>query len=269
MKASIIGQPLKHIAFGEGTVSNINGNIIEVQFSEGIKKFLYPDAFSKYLILQDEQMQSEIVHLNNIKLKKEKAVRMKRNEEQEKMWQLRTLKIVKNSQAAFNIPFSDISKLSENCEVFTGCYLSGYSKGQPRIPNKINPNSACLLTALPDEKDESSRRIIGVFMVGEDFIGENCKDGIIKAHSKYSVFLPSDKYMPYWNYFEQSARVSRWGQVPFKYFDNITMQSILSDMVRSLKKTNKATAAKNFYRYFCELNRLPADSVQVSSESKK
>lgn len=265
MKVSLIGQPIDHRSFGMGVVKDINENIIEVQFPDGIKKFLYPDAFSKFLVLKDESMQDEITKLNNLKRKKEKAVRMKKNAEQEKLWQLRTLKIAKNSQAVFNIPFSDIDAITEKCEVSTGCYLSGYSKGQPRIPNKINPNSACLLTTVPDGKNEESREIIGVFMAREDFIGENCTDGIIKSHSKYTLFIPSEKHLSYWKYFDENDSSMRWGHVPFKYFDNNKMQTILADITKSLKKTKQEKEAKNFYRYFCSINRLSDDFTGVPS----
>lgn len=43
----LIGQPIKHVTFGKGVVTDWNGNVITVCFSAGEKKFIYPDAFSQ------------------------------------------------------------------------------------------------------------------------------------------------------------------------------------------------------------------------------
>lgn len=48
----LIGQPIKHVTFGKGVVTDWNGNVITVCFSAGEKKFIYPDAFSNFLILK-------------------------------------------------------------------------------------------------------------------------------------------------------------------------------------------------------------------------
>ena len=49
----LIGQPIKHVTFGKGVVTDWNGNVITVCFSAGEKKFIYPDAFSNFLILKN------------------------------------------------------------------------------------------------------------------------------------------------------------------------------------------------------------------------
>ena len=48
----LIGQSIKHVTFGKGVVTDWNGNVITVCFSAGEKKFIYPDAFSNFLILK-------------------------------------------------------------------------------------------------------------------------------------------------------------------------------------------------------------------------
>ena len=44
---------VKHKKFGEGKYFNIYGQYIEVQFSEGIKKFMFPDAFDNNMLETD------------------------------------------------------------------------------------------------------------------------------------------------------------------------------------------------------------------------
>lgn len=47
----IINEKIKHITYGDGQVISQKAEILSIQFSEqhGVKNFLYPDAFAKYL----------------------------------------------------------------------------------------------------------------------------------------------------------------------------------------------------------------------------
>lgn len=57
-------------------------------------------------------------------------------------------------------------------------------------------------------------------MVRDDFWGAYCREGMIRAHDRYKLYLPSGSMLPYWNYFEQEEFVPRWGKVVFKYFSS-------------------------------------------------
>ena len=49
-----------HKTFGEGVVANRDGNYINVSFGGNIKRFVYPDAFEKFLTLADGTVSDEI-----------------------------------------------------------------------------------------------------------------------------------------------------------------------------------------------------------------
>ena len=55
----LIGQPIKHVTFGKGVVTDWNGNVITVCFSVGEKKFICPDAFSNFLIFEKRRRPEE------------------------------------------------------------------------------------------------------------------------------------------------------------------------------------------------------------------
>ncbi|MEG0852662.1 MAG: hypothetical protein RSF82_02225 [Angelakisella sp.] len=223
----------------------------------GDKKFIFPDAFSGFLILKDKAANSEINAMLNKRLEEQNEQKQKNQEEQKRRNRIRTLKIAPNSQAAFNVSEKDIDEVFLSGAVSTGCYLSGYSKGEPRIPNRIKPNSACLLTHCPKDAPEKERRIIGAFMVKEDFFGDLCRSGIVEGHKQYIVHLTSEEELSFWDYFSYSQSVSRWGNTVFKYFSNDIMQQILLDMQKVLAGTEKEAVTHKFYQYFCEMNRLP------------
>jgi hypothetical protein len=49
-----------HKTFGEGIVTNHEGNYINVSFGGMVKRFVYPDAFDKFLTIDDEDILSAI-----------------------------------------------------------------------------------------------------------------------------------------------------------------------------------------------------------------
>lgn len=262
MQPQLLGQPVKHISFGKGIITNVSDQIVTVHFPEGEKRFLYPEAFSDFLTLKDEEKQKEINDKHNQNLQAEKAARKKECEALERRRQIRTMKITPKSQAAFHIDLNEADSMIEFGFVSAGQYLTGTSKGSPRIPKRLKPNSACLLTGIPQGGAEKDRKILGVFMVKENFWGEHCLDGMVEAHVKYKICLPSDMTLFYWAYFEHNDTFPRWGNVPLKYFSNHIMQKILLDLVSLFTDTEKKPLIDEFYQYFCEINRLSVKQTE-------
>ena len=120
----------------------------------------------------------------------------------------------------------------------------------------MKPNSACLLTTIPPQGQESDRRIEGFFMVRNDFLGNQCHDGRIKAHETYRIALPSDLRPSYWDYFQHGESFPHWGRVTFKYFSTDIMHTILHDAAQKLTGTAQQETAEAFLEYFREMNRL-------------
>ena len=257
MQTQLLGQPVRHASFGSGVITDISSEVVTIFFSEGEKKFRYPDAFSKFLTLIDDAKQEAVKAKYSKKVRSEEAARTKELEKAARFRKIRTMKISANSQAAFDIDFSEADSLIKNGVISTGCYLSGCSKGKPRIPNRMNPNSACLLTGLAEGKKEKDRLILGIVMLKDDFWGEDCRDGMLKFHDEYRILLPPEARLPYWDYFKHHKTAPSWGRVAFKYLENTAMQTILLDMVRALEGTRQESAAREFCEYFCAVNRLP------------
>ena len=145
----LLGQPVRHNAFGTGVITGLSGNIITIDFAQGEKRFQYPDAFSRFLTLKDAGKQNEIRAGYERRLRAERAERQKELERQERLGKIRSMKVTPYSQAAFDIPWKEAKAAAEADAVSTGFYLSGYSKDRPRIPSRLKPNSACLLTTVP------------------------------------------------------------------------------------------------------------------------
>lgn len=255
MQTQLLGQIVRHPTFGAGTVTSLSGNIVTVRFVQEEKNFLYPEAFSGFLTLEDAGKQAQLAAINEEKKAAWRAKIHRECAELERFRKIRNMKISPKAQAVFSLSEEELAELPETKTVSTGCYLSGYSKGEPRIPSRIKPNTACLLTVLPGEQ-EAKRQIVGVFMVPETFWGEKCRDGLVPMHPKFSLMLPREKYLSYFDYFPAGEKIPAWGRVSFKYFANTDMESILWNIRRELTGTEQAATAAEFYSYFCKLNHL-------------
>lgn len=262
----LIGQPIKHNKFGRGIVTDWKDSIITVCFEIGEKRFIYPDAFANFLILQNDVIQQQIQEILNTREAKKEEERKILQEIQERRNMLNSLKISPQSQAVFDIKPDKIDTVFDSWVVETGSYISGYSKGFPRIPDRLKPNSMCLLTARNKQQTEEKRRVIGAFMVEDDFLGSYCRDGIIHAHSCYRLQLPLEQQSLFWPYIVKEPQKQRWGNVPFKYMSNYAAEKILFDL-KSRVCEDEQRCIEEFYQYFCEMNRLqPRIEVENTHE---
>jgi len=57
-----IGQKVEHVSYGQGEIVNHEGPRIEVRFTDEAetRKFMYPDAFEKFLTMQDEKCRAQV-----------------------------------------------------------------------------------------------------------------------------------------------------------------------------------------------------------------
>ena len=152
----LIGQSIKHDTYGKGVVTDWKDTTITICFPVGEKKFIYPDAFSQFLHLKDTALQREVQELLDKRKAAKRAERQALQEMQDRKSLLRNLKISPQAQATFDIKADEKEKLFSTWSVSTGCYTNGYSKGEPRIPNRLKPNSMCLLTERSAEQPEKS-----------------------------------------------------------------------------------------------------------------
>lgn len=244
----LIGQTIRHRTFGAGVVTGQAEDTVTVLFRDNERKFIYPDAFVGFLVLKDRETQKEIEKHIRERDAAILAAKQAGEAEREKRRRLLNFSITANSHAVFNIPPEKVGETAGVCRVSTGTYLSGGSKGLPRVPERMKPNSVCLLTVRPAGREERERRIVGAFMVRDDFFGEDAADGVIEGHPLHRVILPERDRPLFWEYTGPDAP-PRWGNTSFKYCSEDTAGRILADMA-------ELTRDAEFYRYFCKINRL-------------
>lgn len=253
----LIGQTVKHRAFGSGVIEELTGNVVTVNFSDGDKKFIYPDAFESFLSLEDEESMKEFNKLMENRRIRIQAKRQEQHEKDVTRKRIYCIKIGHDSHAVFSVDNNGVKEFEEKGYAFTGRYMSGFSEGRARTAGRIKPNSLCFLTVLEKGKPETERVLRGIFMAAEDFYGDECTDGQVKAHKKYCIMLDKNSLFRLWEPVAETEVPKRFGGICFRYVSEDAAKKILL-AVRERLGEEKKELADEFYEYFCKVNKISA-----------
>lgn len=68
-RKDLLNLKVKHSVFGVGIITEVSNNYLTVKFTSKESKFVYPDAFEKFITVDDESVQAEIIEeIKNKKL---------------------------------------------------------------------------------------------------------------------------------------------------------------------------------------------------------
>ena len=266
---NLINEQVTHNSFGKGNVVSNTESHIEVHFSSGNKKFIFPDAFGTYLTLLNQKASDSIKVLlqkredehnqKELETEKERTLEIEKLQRELNLEKLmKNYKNYSNSQAAFWCEEEDKEKIFTEWRVFTGEIKSGDKQGQPNQPIRLNKNSACLLTSRDPGTPEKDRYIAGIYMVAEDFVGKLCEDGYVPAHPEFKLQLSkeeSEKIL-FWNYYinKNYPNNMTWNTRKYRYIDNICIAQILRDILILKGNSKERELVQNFIKYFNQLN---------------
>ncbi|KAB2336127.1 malate synthase [Cytobacillus depressus] len=268
---NLINKKVTHKRFGMGSIVRHNDSSIEINFASENKKFVFPDVFGKHLKIHDKSVANSLEKILQKKEMERKKEEWKKEEEkkfQRKNQELRLEheKLMKNhklhpeSQMVFWCDTEEKNSSFSEWKVFSGVIKSGNNKGNPNKPIRLHQNSAVLLTAIDSSMPEKDRRILGVYMVNEDFIGKLCEDGYIPAHSKYRLQLTEQEsdQMLFWEYYvnKKSPHKMTWNSGKYRYLDNSWIAQILLDIVSLKSDPKERELAQQFFEHFCKMNQI-------------
>ncbi|SEM95661.1 hypothetical protein SAMN05192533_107136 [Mesobacillus persicus] len=268
---NLINKKVTHKRFGMGSIVRHNDSSIEIHFATENKKFVYPDVFGEHLIIHDKSVADSLEKIiqkkemerreDESKKEEEKKLQRKKQElrvEHEKL--MKKHKLHPESQMVFWCDTEEKDSSLSEWKVFSGEIKSGNNKGKPNKPIRMHQNSAVLLTAIDPGMPEKDRRILGVYMVNENFIGKLSEDGYIPAHSKYRIQLTEEEsdQLLFWEYYvnEKSPNKMTWNTGKYRYFENSWMAQILHDIVSLKTDPEERELAQQFFDHFCKMNQI-------------
>lgn len=274
---NLINKKVTHKLFGEGNIVKLNEVSIEINFASENKKFIYPDVFEKHLELHDSGDAKLIEQMIQLKEKQLKEKELKAEEERTlylKQQKLRSEyerltnnhKLHSESQMVYWCDEEEQQSALAEWNVSTGIIKSGNHKGKPNKAVRLHRNSAVLLTARGSGVSEKERRILGVYMVDEEFIGKLSDDGNIPAHSKYKIQLTEQEseQLLFWNYYtnKKSPEKVSWSTGKYRYFDNVWMAQILVDIFSLKQDSVEKVLVHQFLNHFCKMNQISVEELE-------
>lgn len=277
---NLLNEEITHKVFGEGDIVDQDESFITVDFDEEIKRFVYPDAFGKFITLKDRDTAESLNKIISQRMAEKEAFEKKRNEEREQQLleqqrkeRIKNLKIHESSQIVFWLDEEERQNVFTDWKVSTGKIQGGKNKGEPNRPARLSLNSAGLLTERNSEEPEKDRRILGFYMVNETFFDDGSKDGMIPAHKEYRMKLTEQEAekMLFWNYYMNKNYPERmsWNSGKYRYFDNIWLAQILQDVIAIKVDEEEIKAAKKFLEHFCNMNALDIDNIPRANGALK
>ena len=155
-KMDLKGQIVVHNSFGEGKIVEHVANHLTIAFKLGDKKFLYPDAFKKFLKAKDSEVataiEQEIANIEAEKIRIQKEVEDKAERENQKVIKkavTRTnkvkFKVYPRSNVAFKCNFCDGGKSAEQIG-FSGVCSDAVIHNNIEVENRTwcgSDESAC------------------------------------------------------------------------------------------------------------------------------
>ena len=254
---NLVGVKVTHKGFGSGEIIELVDGKIRVEFQSTTKLFAYPEAFERFLSVEDKAMelylQQEIRKVKE-EQEEERALRHKQFEEER---YAEKKKSIANSHIAFAIIPEDVDTVYKKWEATTGLFQSGKNRGKARVPKNLNYHSICILTSKHPDEEENRRFIIGVYMPEEDFCGDKCMNGRIKAHKDYRIrWEENHESLYFWDYFAKEDRLEKWGGIPAKYVTKQLGEKILSDMMSFAMDEEEHENIKTFYTHYCDQNNV-------------
>lgn len=276
MNLNLINKKVTHKRFGTGNIVKHNETSIEIHFASESKKFVFPDVFEKHLKLHDQSVATSLEQMLEKKEMQRKEEELRKEKEREilrKQHELRLEheKLMKNhklhpeSQMVFWCDTEEQISAFDEWRVFSGVIKSGNNKGKPNKPSRLHQNSAVLLTTVDPNQPEQDRKILGVYMVNEKFVGKLCEDGYIPAHSKYKLQLTEQEseQLPFYKYYvnEKSPDKMTWNTGKYRYFNNAWTAQILRDIVSLKTDPKEQELAQEFFKHFCKMNKILAQEL--------
>ncbi|MBS7345417.1 MAG: malate synthase [Caryophanon sp.] len=272
----LINKEVTHAKWGVGTIMAHEDTIVSIRFEGVDKKFVYPDAFEQHLAMKNDE---DAAYFNSMMAAKE-AVHQRKLEEQQEVRELAQKKeklrlqyerlstnhkLHAQSQLVFWCDEEEKTTVLRDWVLFSGAMKSGQNKGKPNKAVRLHQNSAVVVTARDAKQAEKERRILGVYMVKEGFIGKLADDGFVPAHATYRIRLTEEEsaQLYFWHYYtnHKTPEKMAWSTGKYRYFDNEWTAQIVRDIYALKTDAAEKAEVKAFLEYFCKQNQLTLNDL--------
>jgi hypothetical protein len=272
---NLINRQVQHKEFGNGKIIEHTASCVNILFSIGVKKFLFPEAFGAYLELTDKTTAEAVEQYSLSKQLETEASRQAQMPEQQPLAKPRRRtakrkelfkKVTPDSNVAYRFNSSQAEEILTQWTIPSNSDKKTANRG---CPARMHRYSVCLITALDEGETERQRKIVGAFMPKEDPGRTSLDDRPISAHPKYRVcFLGKEAdSLSFWDFFtsEKSPDQMTWTSGKQRYVDNLRIAQILKKAAAVKEDSMDKELAEQFFLHFCKTNRVDAKRVPPPS----
>ncbi len=265
----LINKKVIHKSWGTGVITEVSDKAVKVDFRGEIKKFIYPDAFRKFLVFEENNLQQKTDNL--LEEKNRRRAEVKEAEERErriaqKLLQLEKIRQEKAKKSGRReIKHENPAFRCESVFIDDGVIRAGVdSRGKARKFRGLEANQLAILTAADAGVGEANRMIFEVFLIDIVFEGNEYREGFVRSSPKYRIRLSSEEAsgLRFWDYYKpvNASGSAKWGTGLFRDVDNKTAARLLKDIAELKKDTAAATVAKEMYEYFYKIHKYTIES---------
>jgi hypothetical protein len=159
------------------------------------------------------------------------------------------------------------SQMLEIWNAGAGITQNGDEKGKPKSLRNVKVNSLALLTTkLPHAEDED-RFIFAVFLIDENYAGDNKNQGYVGANPKYRMQLSIDeaKKLKFWDYYFNINKPDKvkLGSGLHRYFTDVQSVQVLKKICEIKKGTPEEELSKEFLEYYCTIKKLDINNIAI------
>jgi hypothetical protein len=148
-----------------------------------------------------------------------------------------------------------------------GCIQTGMNKGKPMRLLKVQPNSLAILTTRKPYDSDDKRFIFAIFLVDENFEGDDRESGYVTTKSKWKIELTPQEAskMLFWNYYanENAPEKMIFGSGLHRYISDNQAVQILKDIIEIKSSPIEKKLAQEFMQHYCTINGIDANNIPL------
>lgn len=157
------------------------------------------------------------------------------------------------------------SQMLEIWNAGAGITQNGDEKGKPMSLRNVKANSLAILTSKLPYAEDKDRFIFAVFLIDENYGGDNREEGYVGANHKYKIQLSLDeaRKVKFWDYYfnEKKPELIKLGSGLHRYFTDIQAAQVLKKICEIKKGTSEEILSKEFLEYYCRIKQVDIDCI--------
>ena len=157
------------------------------------------------------------------------------------------------------------SKMLRDWEASAGYHHKGKNKGKPMTMRNVSSNNLALLTTRFPHDQEEDRIIFAVFLILENYVGDNYEEGHVKANPEYRLQLTIEeaKRLKFWDYYynRNKTETIKFGSGLHRYISDIQAAQVLKEVCRIKIGTWEEKFSQNLFEHYCSLKEIDLNKI--------